>query len=234
MKKGLLIASIASVTAVAGGLAFAVANANKGIRYEAVKASAKSIVFDSSTNIPSGTAGEYDKSGYSSYEAVPTLAGDPVITKAYAYSNGSSRVAQFGERVVSEEEAQAKPGINAGTYDHFMTFAYSRTSEYNGSFYVEVGVNNATSFSISLGTRKAYKLQCDVELMSTTYYDGMEIIKTEQYISENDGPFTDTFAKDISLGQEVHYIRFHVYCQSSGTWYIGDHFINSISLSWSC
>ena len=232
MKKGLLIASIASVTAVTCGLAFAVANANKGIRFEAAKAQARSVVYNATTNLP-GPAGEYNKSGYYDYEATPAVAGDPVITKAYAYSNGSSRVAQFGERVISE--AEANEHVAEGTYTHFMSFAYSRNGDYSGSFYVEIGVNNATSFSISLGTSKEYAMHCNVEAISTDYYDGMKVVHEYQFVTTA-GEKTKTFsADDVStLGQEIHYLRFHVYSDQSATWYLGDYFIDSISVSWDC
>ena len=77
MKKGLLIASIASVTAVAAGLAFAVANANKSIRFEAAKATAKSFRLDSTSeitgisgktfSIPSAMPKEFTFSTYEGY-----------------------------------------------------------------------------------------------------------------------------------------------------------------------
>ena len=231
MKKGLLITSITSIMAITAGCAFAI-SANKGIRFEAVKAQARSVVYNATTNLP-GDAGEYNKSGYSSYEATPAITGDAVITKAYAYSGGSSRDAQFGERVISAGEADEH--VPEGKYTHFMSFAYSRHGDYNGSFYVEIGVNNATAFSISLGTAKDYAMHCDVEAFSTSYYDGMKVVHTYEFSTEA-GKKTKTFsADDVSTyGQEIHYLRFYVYSNESATWYLGDYFIDSISVNWSC
>ena len=75
MKKGLLIASIASVTAVAGGLAFAVANANKSIRFEAAKADpVTATVTYNKDHHPTGSV-PYDNMARFNYDAESTSGG---------------------------------------------------------------------------------------------------------------------------------------------------------------
>ena len=137
MKKGLLFASLASVTAVAGGLAFAVANANKGIRYEAAKATAKSFRLDSSSeiagisgqtfSIPSSIPKQFSFSGYEGYSE-----GNSIECK--------SRPSDTNQLSFCVDEG------------YFISFKNGSGKSYAASFepsvYFEFGINNLTSITI--------------------------------------------------------------------------------------
>ena len=211
MKKGLLIASIASVMAVAGGLSFAVANANKGIRYEAAKAAEKSIVFDGTHSLPS-PAGVFEAPN--SYQVTSyTGAGDPVNVKTEAILPGGG----------------AQTSYEVGG-DHFMSNYFADGSS-NARLITTIGLNNITALSIDYGTSINQYMSVDVYL-----YD--EIGNQIGNAGDNTGSdiaMTKTFNVDLaslSLTEDIRKAEIWVipFMQSDN----GTYFIHSISATWSC
>ena len=137
MKKGLLIASIASVTAVSAGLAFAVANANNGIRFEAAKATVKSFRLDSTSeiagisgktfSIPSAMPKEFTFSGYEGYTE-----GNGIACKSRPSDTNQLSFCVDDGYFISFKNGSAK----------------SYASGFEPSVYFEFGINNLTSITI--------------------------------------------------------------------------------------
>ena len=212
MKKGLLIASIASITAVAGGLAFAVANANKGIRFEAVKAEEKSIVFDGTHSLPS-PAGVFNAPN--SYQVTSyTGSGDPVdvLTKAIAPGSGGNRSYNVG-----------------GSY--FMS-NYDEGGSSNARLITEIGLNNVTALSVQYGTTENAYMECLIDLYDE---DGSSLTPT---ISDNTGAdvaITKTVTLDFDkLALEKPVRKIEIWAYTNATLDNGTYFIKSVSASWSC
>ena len=127
MKKGLLIASIASVTAVSAGLAFAVAHANKGIRFEAAKAD------------PVTATVTYDKDNHASN---PTDYGG--ITARYDY-NAESTSGGYVYTWLQLSDTSADKW-DAAPADAYFTY----TSKGSGSFFLRMTAAGASNVSFNI------------------------------------------------------------------------------------
>ena len=211
MKKGLLFASLASVTAVTCGLAFAVANANKGIRYEATKAATKSIVFDGTHSLPS-PAGVFDN--YNTYQVSSyTGTGDPVNVRTEAMLPGSGGQTTY------------KVGG-----DHFIC-NYQEEGSSNARLVTTIGLNNITALTFEYGTTKSVYMNCSVyfydkvgnDIGSGSYdFDASEV-KTKTVVVD---------FEELKLTDEARKVEIWVYPTTAIE--SESYFVNSISASWEC
>lgn len=213
MKKGLLIASIASVTAVSAGLAFAVANANKGIRFEAAKATSKSIVFSGTQSLPSpaGVFETYNTYQVSSY----TGSGDPVDVRT--------------EGMLSPSGAQTSYKIGG---DYYMS-NYHVDGGSSARLITTIGLHNVTALSVEFGTTLNYHMNCSIYF----YKANGEQIANKSQGSSGDVPEINTLVVDfeeLALTDEVRKVQIYVYPSYNINLDNGSFFIKSISASWEC
>ena len=137
MKKGLLIASLASVTAVAGGLAFAVANANNGIRFEAAKAETKAFALNQNINLPGISKQELNLRS--------SLPIEFVHTEYSGYTTGNGIHGKF----LSSQSTQDRIYVSDDTNNYFFRSDFQKdwVDGYVPVLSVEIGVNNLTSLT---------------------------------------------------------------------------------------
>ena len=104
MKKGLLLGTIAASTAIACAAGFVLANKN-GVRFEATKATNKSIVLDGTHGLPD-PAGVFESP--KSYQITSyTASGDPIDVMSKAIRSGSGANTSFtlgGDHYLSNYE----------------------------------------------------------------------------------------------------------------------------------
>ena len=209
MKKGLLIASIASVTAVTCGLAFAVANANKGIRYEAAKATDKQFVFNESVGSEQFDA--YNGQNVVVEKQVTTDVGNPLATSISLTEDSTLRAMTFGS---DGYFVQKSGGLTASL------------------FTITIGVNNCTSISVNYGS--TYDGSDDTITAKITTKDGSgNVVDEETQIDTSDYANCgiswareegDAVVKEVVITVKNDKFLYWGY----------DYFIKNITLNWSC
>lgn len=210
MKKGLLIASLASVATITAGCAFAI-SANKGIRFEAVKAAEKSIVFDGTHSLPS-PAGVFEAPN--SYQVTSyTGAGDPVNVRTEGILPGSGSQTSY------------KVGG-----DYFMS-NYHVDGSSNARLITTIGLNNITALTVEYGTIKNYYMECSIYF----YDEDGASLGSQSHNSGEDKAKINTFVVDfVELAPAKEVRKAEIWAYSSFSMDNDSYFIKSISATWSC
>lgn len=210
MKKGLLIASIASVMAVAGGLSFAVANANKGIRFEAVKATEKSFTFDASV----GSSQFSTSSDYVS-KSVVTGVSSNLETGIYLTDGYTNHSMVFGSD---------------------GNFVRNGSTDSGLSFLMSIGANNITSVSVTFGLNKvsytvADEVQCGIYLMNK---DGERVDETATSTTQLNKDLVLTWNKELSDEFKATSVDIRVAALNGSVYWGEPLYIKSVTLTWDC
>ena len=210
MKKGLLIASIASITAVAGGLSFAVANANKGIRYEAAKAENKTFTFNQAV-------------AQAQFET-PT---SELVEKSVVTGVSDNLATTVSLKYSGEEESKV-----FGDQGYFVR--NGATGRYK--FLITIGVNNPTSVSVTYGLVKTTsttttEVRCEIG----AYKDDTWLDETA---SSGDAAInsdhTVTWTKKGSQETPANNIQIEVEALNGSVFWGEPLYIKSIVLNWDC
>lgn len=219
MKKGLLIASIASVMAVVGGLAFAVANANRGIRFEAAKATDKSFTFDTSVG-----AAQFDGTD-----------NDKVVERSVATGVSSNIETSVSLTAYSEEQGKVfADGTN---------FAKMPGGGLSGpiTFHIEIGLNNVTGVSVVFGLLKndnpetqyttATQVGCMISIYDEIgYVDGTSSCGTGNMDKVNTLSWVKS-GEETKIGERA---VIEVWVPDGFVYYADPLFVRSITVNWSC
>ena len=214
MKKGLIIASIASVMAVAGGLSFVVANANKGIRFEAAKAADKSFTFNQSTG------SQFDNGGAVSTSSVITGVSDKLETSVSLLNGSTEEIKTFGD--------------NGYFVRNGSTISHAR-------YVISIGVNNPTSVSVTYGLAKpelnpstnVNEIRCWIGAYANDVRLDETATSGDSGIGED--AYTYTWTKQPEQTTPADEIRIEVNTVDGSNIYWGEPlYIKSIVLNWSC
>lgn len=210
MKKGLLIANIASVIAVTGGLSFAVANENKGIRYEAAKATEKSFTFDASV----GNA-QFETSSAWLKRSVVTNISSNLETEIYLTDGFNNHTMVFGDD---------------------GNFVRNGSTDSSLSFLMTIGANNITSVSVTFGLNKvshtvANEVQCGIYLMDK---DGDRVDETATSTTQLNKDLVLTWNKELSDEFKAVSVDISVAALHGSVYYEEPLYIKSVTLTWDC
>ena len=213
MKKGLIIASIASVTTVSAGLAFAVAHANRGIRFEAVKAGTKTFTYNASVG-----AGQFDGEDFMS------------IVERSVVTGVSSNI----ETSVSLLEGSTQRQKSFGSNGNFVQTSGGLTAP---AFSIEIGLNNITSVTVVYGlyTTSAYTTADQVGCVINVYDGEGNIDGNSSVGSGNLNKDAElTWEKEVGETRVADHMIIDVLVPSGFIHYTDPLFIKSITVNWSC
>ena len=206
MKKSILFVSLASVSAIACSLAFAL-NRKDSNNLQIAKATDKTFTFDASVG-----SSQFNKSYGSEIanEDVITLVGDPIDTSVSYSETGTERGKVFGE-------------------DGWFVQKSGGTT--HGTFTIIVGLNNCTHVNVKYGS--TYTGNDDTLNASIILKDanGDKVDEANQTLTDNYTTGNLTWNKDA--GNSVKTIEIEV--EHSVFLYWGyDFYIESMTFNWSC
>ncbi len=217
MKKGLIIASIASVMAITAGCAFAI-SANKGIRFEAAKATDKSFTFDKSVG-----AAQFDG-----------IDNDTVVERSVV--TGVSSNIETSVSLISSGDEQGK------VFDDGTNFAKMPGGGLTDpKFHIEIGLNNVTGVSVVFGLLKnddpstqyttATQVGCIISIYDELgYVDGTSSCGTDNMDKVNTLSWVKS-GEETKIGERA---VIEVWVPDGFVYYADPLFVRSITVNWSC
>lgn len=216
MKKGLIIASVASVMAISAGCAFAI-SANRGIRFEAVKAADKTFTFDESVG-----AAQFDNKFEVGYPANISVS-----------TGGISDNLETTSSLPKDSTYDYSVVYGDSTYHCFVRNGETYSSS---TFDINIGVNNPTEVSVTYCLIKdtvtlASEVGCrisvfdDVTELDTTYSSGDSCLNHE---------WTYTWTRKDTQLVDGDRVRIEVEAKGGSVYWGEPLYIKSIELHWSC